>query len=158
MELSLLITDNLNLDTILEPMLMYARADLLAIQRNYTAAELCLDSILTEYPGHSLKDEILMLQGRMAESRYDYEEAIGYYKQVVENHYFDISADNALYKMAELYEQKLEQPSEAADLYKQLMVDFPGSLYVVESRKRFRNIRGDEPNSESPRIIQEKVP
>jgi tetratricopeptide (TPR) repeat protein len=158
MELSLLITDNLNLDTILEPMLMFSRADLLAIQRNYSAAEACLDSLITEYPGHSLKDEILMLKARMAESKYEYEKAIGFYEQVLQDHYFDISADNALYKMAELHEDKLGQPSEAADLYKQLMVDFPGSLYVVEARKRYRAIRGDVPNSESPRIIPEKVP
>jgi len=158
MELSLLISDNLNLDTILEPMLMFARADLQAIQRNYVGAATTLDSIITEYPGHSLKDEILMLKGRMAESQYDYDSAIAFYQQVLAEHYFDISADNALYRSAELYEEKLEQPSKAAELYKQLMVDFPGSLYVVEARKRFRAIRGDEPNSETPRIIPEKVP
>jgi tetratricopeptide (TPR) repeat protein len=158
MELSLLISDNLNLDTILEPMLKYSRADLMAIQRNYSEATATLDSILSEYPGHSLKDEILMLKGRMAESKYDYELAITFYEQVLADHYFDISADNALYRTAELYEHKLGKPSKAADLYKQLMVDFPGSLFVVEARKRFRNIRGDEPNTETPRIIPEKVP
>jgi len=158
MELSLLISDNLNLDTILEPMLMFSRADLKAIQRDYNGAMVTLDSIITEYPGHSLKDEILMLKGRMAESRYDYETAITFYEQVLADHYFDISADNALYRTAELYEDKLDQPSKAADLYKQLMVDFPGSLFVVEARKRFRDIRGDVPNSDTPRIIPEKVP
>ncbi len=158
MELSLLISDNLNLDTILEPMLMYSRADLKAIQRDYNGATATLDSIITEYPGHSLKDEILMLKGRMAESQYDYETAITFYEQVLADHYFDISADDALYRTAELYEEKLGQPSKAADLYKQLMVDFPGSLFVVEARKRFRDIRGDVPNSETPRIIPEKVP
>ena len=158
MELSLLISDNLNLDTILEPMLMFSRADLKAIQRDYNGASATLDSIISEYPGHSLKDEILMLKGRMAESQYDYETAITFYQQVLADHYFDISADNALYRTAELYEEKLGQPSKAADLYKQLMVDFPGSLFVVEARKRFRDIRGDVPNSETPRIIPEKVP
>jgi outer membrane protein assembly factor BamD (BamD/ComL family) len=130
----------------------------MAIQRNYSEATATLDSILSEYPGHSLKDEILMLKGRMAESKYDYELAITFYEQVLADHYFDISADNALYRTAELYEHKLGKPSKAADLYKQLMVDFPGSLFVVEARKRFRNIRGDEPNTETPRIIPEKVP
>ncbi|HKL39689.1 MAG TPA: tetratricopeptide repeat protein [Cryomorphaceae bacterium] len=158
MELSLLISDNLNLDTILEPMLMFSRADLKAIQRDYKGATATLDSILTEYPGHSLKDEILMLKGRMAETQYDYNSAIAFYEQVLTDHYFDISADNALYRSAELYEDKLGQPNKAADLYKQLLVDFPGSLFVVEARKRFRAIRGDEPNTETPRIIPEKVP
>lgn len=158
MELSLLISDNLNLDTILEPMLMFSRADLAAIQRNYTEAGATLDSLILRYPGHSLKDEILMLKARMAESQYKYDTAITFYEQVLADHYFDISADNALYRMAELYEEKLDQPTQAAELYKQLMVDFPGSLYVVEARKRFRDIRGDEPNTETPRLIPEKVP
>ena len=99
-----------------------------------------------------------MLKGRMAESQLSYEKAISFYTEVITNHYFDISADNALFRSAELYEDKLGQPSKAADLYKQLLVDFPGSLHVVEARKRFRNIRGDEPNSETPRIIPDKVP
>lgn len=158
MELSLLISDNLNLDTILDPMIMFSRADLKSIQRDYKGATATLDSIISEYPGHSLKDEILMLEGRMAESQYDYELAITFYEQVMTDHYFDISADNALYRSAELYEEKLGQPSKAADLYKQLLVDFPGSLFAVEARKRFRNIRGDEPNMATPRIIPEKVP
>jgi tetratricopeptide (TPR) repeat protein len=158
MELSLLISDNLNLDTLLDPMIMFSRADLKSIQRDYAGATATLDSIISEYPGHSLKDEILMLKGRMAESQHDYELANTFYGQVMTDHYFDISADNALYRSAELYEEKLGQPSKAADLYKQLLVDFPGSLFAVEARKRFRNIRGDEPNMETPRIIPEKVP
>jgi len=158
MELSLLISDNLNLDTIRDPMLMFARADLSATQRNYSGAEATLDSIVELYPGHSLKDEIYMLKGRMAESRYQFEEAIGYYEKVLVDHYFDITADNALFRSAEIYEEKLSQPTKAADLYKQLLVDFPGSLYVVEARKRFRAIRGDEPNGETPAINPDKMP
>jgi tetratricopeptide (TPR) repeat protein len=157
MELSLLISDNLNLDTIREPMLMFARADLMAVQRNYKGAEAALDSIRANYPGHALGDEILMLKGRMAESKYQYEKALEYYQKVITEHYFDITADNALFKSAEIYETRLNDPDKAAELYKQLMVDFPGSLYVVEARKRFRAIRGDEPNSEGPKIIEKSI-
>jgi hypothetical protein len=158
MELSLLISDNLNLDTIRDPMLMFARADLLAVQRNYSGAEATLDSIVERYPGHALRDEIFMLKGRMAEDRYRYEEAITFYEKVLAEHYADITADNALFRSAQLYEEKLNQPTKAAELYKQLLVNFPGSLYVVEARKRFRAIRGDEPNGETPAILPDKVP
>jgi tetratricopeptide (TPR) repeat protein len=158
MELSLLISDNLNLDTIRDPMLMFARADLMAVQRDYAGAEATMDSIVDLYPGHSLKDEIFMLKGRMAESQYRYERAIEFYEKVLAEHYFDITADNALFRTAQLYEEKLGQPTKAADLYKQLLVDFPGSLYVVEARKRFRAIRGDEPNGETPAILPDKMP
>jgi hypothetical protein len=30
------------------------------------------------------------------------------------------------------------------ELYKDVLVKYPGSIYVVESRKRYRKLRGDE--------------
>ena len=65
-DLSLLITDNFNLDTIFEPMEIYARADLLIMQRRFDDARLALDSISTNYPGHALEDEILIVLGDLA--------------------------------------------------------------------------------------------
>lgn len=149
MELSLLLTDNLNLDTITDPMERFARADLLIVQRKFESATVSLDSISELYPQHALSDEILLRHAKIAEDTFDYNAAVEYYKQVITYHYFDITADNALFKMAELYEEKLDQPEVAKEFYKQLMMDFPGSLYVVESRKRYRALRGDsDPNTD----------
>ncbi|MDA1383129.1 MAG: hypothetical protein O3A22_04420, partial [Bacteroidetes bacterium] len=64
--LSLLITDNFNLDTIVEPMEMYARADLLIMQRRYGEAFTTLDTLIENWPGHALEDEILMLKGDLS--------------------------------------------------------------------------------------------
>ena len=58
MELSLLISDNLALDTITLPLEMFARADLLYLQHQDLAAIQTLDSISLNFPGHSLQDEI----------------------------------------------------------------------------------------------------
>ncbi|NEN22916.1 tetratricopeptide repeat protein [Cryomorpha ignava] len=148
MELSLLITDNMNMDTIYEPMILFANADLLTVQHKFPEAIVILDSILTTWPGHALTDEILLQRAKIAEEKYDYEEAITFYQRIIIEYYFGISADNALFRMADLYENKLKDPEKAQEYYKQLMVDFPGSLYVVEARKRFRAIRGDAPNQE----------
>jgi tetratricopeptide (TPR) repeat protein len=158
MELSLLITDNMALDTILDPMLMFARADLLTVQNQFDKALATMDSLKTEYPGHSLNDEILLQKAEIAEKRGQIDKAIEYYQQVVAEYYFEITADNALFKMAELYETKLGDEDKAQELYKQIMTDFPGSLYVVEARKRFRRLRGDKPNDELREIPREKVP
>jgi len=153
MELSLLITDNMNMDTIYEPMIMFANADLLTVQHRYPEAITLLDSIMTTWPGHALSDEILLQRAKIAESKYDYNGAIEFYQRILTEHYFDISADNALFKMADLYENKLKDEAKAQEFYKQLMVDFPGSLFVVEARKRFRAIRGDAPNQEIREIL-----
>jgi outer membrane protein assembly factor BamD (BamD/ComL family) len=46
--------------------------------------------------------------------------------------------------LADLYENKLSQPTKALELYQKIITDFPGSLYVIEARKRFRLLRGDK--------------
>ena len=148
MELSLLITDNMNMDTIYEPMILFAQADLLTVQHKFPEAIILLDSIVNTWPGHALTDEILLQRAKIAEEKYDYVEAISFYQSILTEFYFGISADNALFMMADLYQNKLNDPEKAQEYYKQLMVDFPGSLYVVEARKRFRAIRGDAPNQE----------
>jgi tetratricopeptide (TPR) repeat protein len=146
------------LDTILDPMLMFARADLLTVQNQFDQALATMDSLKTEYPGHPLNDEILLQKAEIAEKRGQIDKAIEYYQQVVAEYYFEITADNALFKMAELYETKLGDEYKAQELYKQIMTDFPGSLYEVEARKRFRRLRGDKPNEELREIPKEKIP
>jgi tetratricopeptide (TPR) repeat protein len=146
MSLSLLITDNLNLDTITDPMEMFARADLLVVQRKFDMALLTLDSITTSYPGHALTDDILMRRAQISEDTGALNAASDYYKAVIADHYFDIRADDALFNLASLYEFKIKDPEKAQEYYKQLMLDFPGSLFVTEARKRFRALRGDDPD------------
>ena len=158
MELSLLISDNMALDTILDPMLMFARADLLTVQNKFGDALSTLDSIKSEYPGHPLNDEILLQKARIAVKQGGIQEAIDFYQSIVVDYYQEITADNALFNMAELYETKLNDLEKAQELYKQIMTDFPGSLYVVEARKRFRRLRGDKPNDEFREIPKDKVP
>jgi tetratricopeptide (TPR) repeat protein len=143
-DLSLLITDNLALDTITEPMLLFAQADLLAFQNRYNEAFIKLDSITTVYPGHSLTDEILLLKGDVFAEQMKYDEAVAAYQQVIDLHFDDILADDALFNLAGLKETVYANPEEAMQLYERIMVEYPGSLYVIEARKRFRTLRGDD--------------
>ena len=62
MELSLLIQDNLNLDTTTVTMEIFSRADLLIYQNKINEAYATLDSIIIDYQGHSLVDEALFRQ------------------------------------------------------------------------------------------------
>ncbi len=145
-ELSLLITDNFNMDTTIVPMQMYARADLLSYQNRFAEATLVLDSILTEFSAHSLSDEIKMKKADMFMKQAQYEKAKDLYQQVIDLHFMDITADDALFKLAELNQYILNDTAKAMSLYEKLITDFPGSLYIVEARKRFRELRGDAVN------------
>jgi len=145
-ELSLLITDNLALDTIYDPMLMFAEADLLAYQNKDEAAIAKMDSLLSKYVQHSLSDEILLLKGDMAYEKADFDKAIEFWTQVTEFYPLDILADNATFQLADLYENILGDTTKAQELYEKVLLEYPGSLFVVEARKRFRRLRGDDIN------------
>ncbi len=142
-DLSLLITDNFNLDTIFEPMEIYARADLLIIQRRYDDARLTLDTLVKNYPGHSLEDEILIVLGDLAMQEGNLEAAIDFYNEVVALHFDDITGDDALYNLAIIYDEILKDYEKAEELYSKLLFEFSGSLYTVEARKRYRELTGE---------------
>ena len=143
MELSLLISDNLALDTITTPLEMYARADLLYLQHKDEETILTLDSIVELYPGHSLQDEIYLKKYEIAFREKNYEEAQIYLEKIIEIFPFDILADKAIFRLAELYEYQYKDTDKASELYESILMNYPNSLYVDEARKKYREIRGD---------------
>jgi tetratricopeptide (TPR) repeat protein len=145
-DLSLLITDNFNMDTITAPMEMFARADLLAYQNRFKEATTTLDSISNAYPMHSLMDEIWMLRATMAYKQADYDSAKTCYEKIIDLYFADILADDAMFKLAEMYETLFDQKDKAMALYERLITEQPASLYVIDARKRFRALRGDSIN------------
>lgn len=143
MELSLLITDNYNLDTTETPMLLFASADLLNYQQKYNEAILKYDSILTLFPGHSLSDEIYMRKADVYLNIGEITLALDNYKKIEMEWGYDILADDALYKRAQTYDLVLSDFASAMILYEKILLDHSSSIYAVESRKRFRELRGD---------------
>jgi hypothetical protein len=148
MELSLLISTYYDLDTVDIPIQLFARGDLLLYQNKEREAIVTYDSITTLYPGHSLKDKILMRKAQIKENDFEYEEAVSLYKSVVLDFASSSSADDALYKMAVIMQEKLNQKEQAQELFKQLLLNYPSSIYTSDSRTRFRLLRGDKLNNE----------
>lgn len=145
-DLSLLITDNFNMDTTTVAMMLYAQADLLAFQNQTGEAFAKLDSITTLFPGHTLTDEILMMKADIYTRQGKFEVAVELLQEVIDLHFVDILGDDAVFKLAELNHYQFGDLDAAKELYNKLLLDYPGSLYVVEARKRFRQLRGDAIN------------
>jgi tetratricopeptide (TPR) repeat protein len=148
MYLSILITDNLALDSISEPLELFAEADLMLFQNNYKMASQALDSIDILFPKHSLADDVLFMRYRMAYKQQRWVEAAGFLQQIVDTYGWDVLGDDATFRLAELYDYKLGDTKKAMALYQDVLVKFPGSLFTVEARKRFRALRGDKPDKE----------
>ena len=146
MELSLLLTDNLAFDSTGEALRFFARADLWQFQKQSEKALSTLDSIAQFFPQSTLGDDIKYRKALLFESQGKFAEAAQEYEKLLAAHRADILADNALYRLALLQENKLKNNEKAMELYKELMTDFPGSLFQVDARKRFRMLRGDAVN------------
>jgi tetratricopeptide (TPR) repeat protein len=144
MDLSLLITDNLALDTIRDPMLMYARADLLLFQNKYDQALAALDSLNGKFPWHALNDEVLYQRFKIAKKRGNMDDAVSNLQKIVVAHGDDILADDALFNLGDIYQYHYKDLTKAQEYYEQLLFKYTGSLYTVEARKRYRKLRGDD--------------
>ena len=144
LDLSIMITDNYGLDSNYIAMAWFSKADLFVEQLQFVDAFVLFDSIQENYPFHSLADEILYKRARAMELQGDWNKALGYYEDIIKFHENDILADNAIFKSAELLEEKLGDENAAIERYKQLLLKHPGSLYAHETRKRIRRLRGED--------------
>jgi len=143
MKLSVLITDNLGLDSNLQAMTKFAHADLLLEQHRYDDAFAIYDSIMLEFPFHSLADEILMRKAQAMQMQGKWQEAVVYLEKIYAQHPEDVLADDALFMLGEIYETRLRDLEKAKEYYRKILFDYKGSLHVVEARKRFRILSGD---------------
>lgn len=141
--LSVQLTENTTPDSNFVPMKRFAYADLLLFQNKDDEAVQLLDSIATTYPDHPLKDDILMQRAVIAKKHRDYQKAISYYEQVFKEHGDDVLADDALYRMAALYEQELNDKDKAQKLYEELIIKYPGSTYTQEARKKVHDMQAN---------------
>lgn len=140
MYLSVLITENIPPDSNYVPLRRFAYADLLQFQNKDDEAAALLDSISTTYPEHPLKDDILMQRANIAQKHKKYQDALGYLTTIYEQHGDDVLGDDALFKMADMYENKLNNKDKAAELYEQLILQYPGSTYIQTARDKVKEM------------------
>jgi len=143
MQLSITITDNIGIDTTEAPLLMYAKADLLAFQNKNKEAMQMLDSLKKEYPSHTIADDILYKRYQINYKQKKYEDAAKNLQAIIDNYSYDILADDAIYQLAVLNDNQFNNKQKAAELYKKIMFDYQGSIYVVDARKRYRELRDE---------------
>ncbi|MCM4161138.1 tetratricopeptide repeat protein [Antarcticibacterium flavum] len=143
LELSLLIQDNSVEDSLQTALKKFARADLLAFQNKNKEAIALLDEILQEHPAEKIEDEALLKQAELFEAEENWTNAEANYLKILQYHYEDILADNATWRLAELYNNHLNNPEKAKDYYEEIIFNFPASIYFVDARRNFRQLRGD---------------
>ncbi len=159
MDLSLFINENMEDDSTAAPLKMFARADLQLFRNNYPEALTVLDSISKLYPFNSLTDDVDFRKAGIFQKQGKYQEAANLLESIVKDHSWEMLADDALFQLAGIYEHKLNQKDKAMELYKKMLTDYPGSVYVVDSRAEYRKMAGsdDAKNVQNPTELREDL-
>lgn len=141
MELSLLISDNMEEDSTFEMLSHYAAADLMLYRNQLDSAWDAFNDITIRSLSHPLLDEVLMQKAKIRMKQGRYAEADSLLQQIVDFYAEDILADDAVMMIAEMNDSQLNNIERARSYYEKLILDYPASLYVERARKRYNELK-----------------
>lgn len=144
MELSLLISDNMEEDSTFDMLERYADADLLLYRNMLDSAWTAFDDVATRALSHPLFDEVLMKKAKIRILQQHYVEADSLLQQLVDLYADDILADDALLLLAQLNDEQLANKARARECYERLILDYPTSLYIDQARKRYNELQNKD--------------
>jgi len=146
MDLSLLISDNIAEDSSTVAIGYYAKADLLVYRNQYEEALITLDSTRLVGLTHPIFNVVLYKKAEIKIMQGLYKDADSLLQKYTDMYPNELLADDALFLQAQLNEVHLNDKVKAMILYQELIFKHPGSIYVVDARKHFRKLRGDQIN------------
>ena len=139
MTLSLVIKDNLEVDTTGVEINRLARADYRIYQQREDEAIALLDEIIAT--GNEVsKPHALFRKGEIEEKRKAFEAAEQLYLQIVEHYPDSYMADAALMHAALIEQNELKNKKLAGEHYEKLIDEYPTSIYTAQAKKNFRKL------------------
>ena len=143
LEYFLLINDNTVADSTQTALAAFAKGDYLLYQNRNQEAVLQFQTILKTFKGQEIETVTLLRLGKTYEKLGDYTLALSQYQTIIDQHNDGIYIDEALYYAAEIYTKQLQMPEKAKPLYEKIIFSHEDSIYFVEARRKFRELRGD---------------
>lgn len=143
LEYFLLINDNTVADSTQVALKAFAKADYLEYQNRNQEAIQAFQAILKLYKGQEIEAVTNLRLGQLYEKIGEFSLALAQYQSIIEQHSDGIYVDEALYFSAELYKNQLQLPDKAKPLYEKIIFNHQDSIYFVEARRKFRELRGD---------------
>ncbi|HEU4788730.1 MAG TPA: tetratricopeptide repeat protein [Flavobacterium sp.] len=143
LEYFLLINDNTVADSTQTALKQFAKGDYLLYQNRNQEAIVQFQSILKSFKGQEIEGVTLLRLGRLYEKLGDYNLALAQYQDIIDHHSDGIYIDEALYFSADIYNKQLQQPDKAKALFEKIIFSHQDSIYFVDARRKFRELRGD---------------
>jgi tetratricopeptide (TPR) repeat protein len=144
MEYFLLVNDNTVADSTQTALKQFARGDYLLYQNKTQEAMGLFQDILKNFKGQEIESVTLLRLGKTYENLGDYSSALSQYQTIIDKHSDGIYVDEALFFSAEIYNKPLKDTEKAKPLYEKLVFHHEDSIYFVDARRKFRELRGDK--------------
>lgn len=154
LEYFLLISDNTVADSTQTALKQFAKGDYLLYQNRDKEAIAQFQAILKSFKGQDsrampeqakqIEAVTLLRLGKIYEKQGEYNLALSQYQDIIDHHSDGIYIDEALYFSAEIENKKLQQPEKAKPLYEKIIFNHQDSIYFVDARKEYRQLRGDK--------------
>jgi tetratricopeptide (TPR) repeat protein len=143
LDLYLLISDNTVEDSTQVALKKFARADFLLYQNKKSEALAHFQALLNENKDDAIVPIALLRIGKIYEKMGDYTQALAQYNEIITKYKECIYIDEALYYSAEVYNTQLKDSEKAKPLYEEMIFHHEDSIYFVDSRNKYRKLRGD---------------
>jgi len=144
MEYFLLINDNTVADSTQTALKQFAKGDYLLYQNRNQEAIIQFQMVLKNFKGQEIEAVTLLRLGKIYENLGDYISALSQYQEIINHHADGIYVDEALYFSAEIENNKLHELDKAKPLYEKIIFNHQDSIYFVDARKKYRQLRGDK--------------
>ena len=139
MTLSLVIKDNLEVDTTGTELNRLARADYRIYQQREDEALALLDDIIAS--GNEIsKPHALFRKAEIEEKQKAFETAEQLFLQIVEQYPESYMADAALMHAALIEQNELKDKESAKQHYEKLIDEYPTSIYTAQAKKNYRKL------------------
>jgi len=121
----------------------YAKAELLSYQNKDQIVIDNLNYIINNFKGYPIEPYALNKQADIYQKLNNYSKSEQNYLNILKLYKNSILADDACFKLAKLYQNKLDNLNKAKSFYEKIIFEYPSSIYLVEARNIFRTLKPD---------------
>jgi tetratricopeptide (TPR) repeat protein len=156
MSLSMLIKENIAFDSAGEALKQYAAVEQLLYQNKIEQALEKIQKLKQgigdtgTFSNQGILDDVYWLESTIRMKRGEFNESLALLQKIQDEYGNDILADDAYFMQGEIYDRQLKNKEKAMEIYREFLNRYPGSVYAAEARKRYRVLRGDFTESETP--------
>ncbi len=143
MNLSLLIEDNTQEDTLFTALQLYAKADLYTFQQQPKKAMQLYEEIEQNYKGNQIEDDALFAKAQIFIAENNIKAAQKNLEKLILFFPESLWCDDAHYLLGVAFRKQGNLPK-AKEHFQKLIFDYADSIYYVDAQKAFRKLRGDQ--------------